>query len=215
MEKKSRKSLIALVLLLLVGVVGGTIAYFTSTANFENVFKTQPYGVTVKETFLAPKDWTPGTTTEKKVVVTNTSDIEVVARVSFEEKWYDESGAELADAVYTPDATAAAIINFTENSGWVKVDGDAHYYYNKVLAKNDVSSSFIESVTFNKDVVADSTCKYSDDLLTYTCTSTGKGYDNATYKLTITVDTLQEDASEEVWGVTVANNAVTKYTPAA
>ena len=46
-QKKNRKPLIAIALALLVGLVGGTIAYFTSEATFSNQFKTKPYSTEI------------------------------------------------------------------------------------------------------------------------------------------------------------------------
>ena len=39
----------------------------------------------------------------------------------------------------------------------------------------------------------------SNDGKTITFTSTGDGYDNATYTLTITIDTIQYDQANNVW----------------
>ena len=39
----------------------------------------------------------------------------------------------------------------------------------------------------------------SEDGKTITYTSTGDGYDNATYTLTVKIDTIQYDQAENVW----------------
>ena len=64
---KNKKSLIAIGLIILGGIIGATIAYFRTSETFPNVFKTKPYSTRVTEIFESPDNWTPGTTTEKKV----------------------------------------------------------------------------------------------------------------------------------------------------
>jgi len=144
--KKNKTPLVALVVLVLVGVVGGTIAYFTSTETFENLFGTGKYSTTIKETFENPENWLPGTTTPKTVEVTNNGNVPVVVRAKINDEtkgWYDgDTKLSLEENV---------TINETVDSGWTK-HTDGYYYYNKILASGaKTTKSFIESVTFNKD----------------------------------------------------------------
>ena len=113
---KSKKSLVALLLVAVLGIVGATIAYFTSTDTFENLFGTKPYSMEVVETFESPDDWTPGTTTNKTVVATNKGDVEAAVRVSYTESWVDANGdpLSLTDSA-TPTPNRAAIINFASD----------------------------------------------------------------------------------------------------
>ena len=95
----------------------------------------------------------------------------------------------------------ASIINFGD--GWQKAD-DGYYYYGSKenltkLNSNETSSSFIKSVTFNENIVADLEKDVSSDGQTITYTSSGKGYDNAKYILTITIDTIQYDQANNIW----------------
>ena len=62
--KKTNKVLVVILLLLVVGVVGLTIAYFSNSTSVDNVFTTQPYGTTVNEDFVAPSNWLPGDVTD-------------------------------------------------------------------------------------------------------------------------------------------------------
>ena len=95
----------------------------------------------------------------------------------------------------------AAIINF--NDGWTK-DSDGYYYYGskdsltKVEPGNE-STSFISGVTFNENITASLNKTESSDGKTITYESTGNGYDNATYTLTIKIDTIQYDQANNVW----------------
>lgn len=192
--KKSRKLMIAIALIAVVGVVGGAFAYFTNSTLIENIFKTATYGTKISEDFISPDGWLPGTTTDKKVYAENTGDVDVAVRVSYTEDWKSANGATLP---LTQNGENVAIINFANTQDWTYSTCDGYYYYNNTLAKGDKTSSFIDSVTFNKNTELDVTCTTTDN--TTTCTSTGNGYDGATYKLTINVETIQADASAEAW----------------
>lgn len=204
---KNKKSLVALGLVAILGVVGVTIAYFTSTDTFENVFSTKPYSMEVVETFESPDDWTPGTTTAKTVVATNKGDVDAAVRVSYTESWTDASG----DPLDLKDASnnSAAIINFASDlsTKWTKSTegGKDYYYYKTKLAKNASTSSLIESVTFNPDVTISTTdnCVPDATAHTKTCTTTTSGYAGGTYTLTITVETVQFDQYKTAWGTNV------------
>ena len=49
---KSNKTIIALLIIAIVGVVGLTIAYFSNSSSITNTFTTNPYGTTVTEEFI-------------------------------------------------------------------------------------------------------------------------------------------------------------------
>lgn len=207
-KKMNKKPMIALVLVAVLGVVGVTIAYFTSENTFENVFKTKPYKMEVVETFESPENWTPGTTTSKKVVATNKGDVEAAVRVSFTEEWKDskDNALELKDAANN----AAAIINFADDlaTKWTEAteNGTKYYYYNAKLAKDESTSSFIKSVTFNPAVTItpETNCVEDATAHTKTCTTTTSGYAGGTYTLNIKVETVQFDQYKEAWGTNVA-----------
>lgn len=196
-NKKNNIPLFALLLLAIVGVVGVTIAYFTSTTSFENVFKTSPYSTEVTEEFTSPTNWIPGTTTPKTVFAKNTGDVPVAVRVSYEEEWISSNGTTLP---LVQGGKTAAIINLANTSDWTLDNG--YYYYGKKLTKGQSTTTFMESVTFNKDIVADVTCTPNGNVTT--CTSSGNGYDGATYTLTIKVETVQFDAYKTFWSTTTS-----------
>lgn len=210
MEKKNKKPLVALLSVGILGVVGGTFAYFTSTDTFENIFKTKPYKMEVVETFESPEDWTPGTETSKSVIATNKGDVEAAVRVSYTEEWLDANG----DALALKDASdnAAAIINFAADldTNWTKSteNGVDYYYYNTSLAKDESTTSLIDSVTFNPDVEisTESNCVEDTTNHTKTCTTTAGGYAGGTYTLTVKVETVQFDQYQDAWSTTVTIN---------
>ena len=192
---KGKGALIALLALVLVGVIGGAFAFYTSTASFDNIFKTKPFSAKFEEKFESPENWVPGTTTNKEVFATNTGEVDVAVRVSYTEEWVSANGTALSGI---QGENNAAIINFANTNDWKKV-GD-YYVYNKKLTAGQKTSSFIESVTFNEAITADYTCETTGN--TKTCISTGNGYDGAIYTLTVKVDVIQYDAAESQWNLT-------------
>ena len=88
----NKKTIIILILLLLVGIVGVTIAYFSNTTSINNLFSTKEYGTTVTEEFVSPDNWLPGTTTDKKINVTNSGKVDEAVRISYTEKWVAKDG---------------------------------------------------------------------------------------------------------------------------
>ena len=217
---KSKKSLLVILLILVIGVVGLTLAYFANTSSIDNVFTTQPYGTTVEEVFTAPSNWLPGDTTNKTITATNTGNVDEAVRISLTESWTPQnSGSTLngwihADGTKSTHTTESelandervAIINLANTSDWTKVGN--YYYYNYKLAPNETTSSLIESVTFNSKTKLDDTCTTTTNgsTKTITCNSSGVDYDDATYTLTFTVETVQYNKYNEAWNL---NNTVT------
>ena len=200
-EKNKNKKMKLLIVggISLFTVLGGTLAYFTTSSTIKNVFNTAKYETQIVEDFVSPEDWTPGTTTSKTIKVTNNGSIDMALRASYEEKWVNANGEELS--LTDADNNVASIINF--NDSW-KLDDDGYYYYGSKefltkLTPNNTSTSFISGVTFNEKIKASLNTTVSQDGQTITFTSTGNGYDNATYTLTVRIDTIQYDQAHNVW----------------
>lgn len=196
-KNKKRKLLLTLGISIFT-VIGGTFAYFTTTSSIPNMFKSGLYQETIHEEFVSPTNWTPGTTTEKQVTVTNTGDVDMAVRASIEEKWVSKNGTILANKV---NNESVGILNL--NDDWTK-DSDGYYYYGSKdnltkLISGEESTSFISGVTFNPNINANLIKNTSSDGKTITYTSTGDGYDDATYTLTIILDTIQYDQANNVW----------------
>ena len=190
---ENKKSLIAIVLVALVGIIGATFAYFTSTSRLTNTFQTGTYSTSVKETFISPDNWTPGTTTTKKVNVTNNGSVAVAVRAKYTEKWTAANGTTL-DGV----RNGVKVAQFTVGSDWI-ASTDGYYYYTKTLATGQTSSDFISSVTFNKDFELlegtdiECTTIKANGKTTVECANLTSGYAGATYSLDITIETIQAD----------------------
>lgn len=195
-RKKNKKRIAILSGIGTLTVIGSTLAYFTTSDEIINNFKSGKYQTTIKENFIEPESWTPGDTVKKEVKVTNTGSIPLAARIRYEEKWTNANGEDMPLTDYNNNE--AAIINFA-NSDWIK-DEDGYYYYgskeNKTkLNPGEVSSPFIDSVTFNSEINAYLEKTITDEGKTIIYESNGAGYDNASYKLTIYIDTIQYSAS--------------------
>jgi len=210
---KNKKSIVFICLLLIVILVGITYAYFSNSASFDNIFKASEYKTTIIENFESPTNWKPGDTTEKKINVTNNGEGDVAVRVCIdanEGTWTSKNGTTWAN---TKDN--AAIINETSsvstcditNANWRKItneDGGYCYYYTKKLSSGETTnSSPVESVTYNSEVEVTDSCTTTkeDGKTSVTCSSTGDGYDNATYNLPIKVETIQIDGMDSEWGI--------------
>ena len=204
---KNKKPIIALAALVAVGLVGATIAYFTSEVTLDNVFTTATYKTKTTETFSSPTDWLPGTTTPKTVVTENEGTIPVVARASLAENWKNEQNQDVAISDYRDYTT----INFTNigtgNNEWT-LHTDGKYYFNRQLAAKsgdtvDSTSTFIESVTLNANVASSQTCTETGTIgqgtYTKTCTTGIDGIGKGTYTLTITIETVQADKCAQAW----------------
>ena len=199
MKKNNKKKLLVFLGISVFTVLGGTLAYFTTSTAFRNIFNTAKYETKIVESFVSPDNWTPGTITQKEIKVTNDGTIDMAVRASYTEKWISKNGKELS--LKDADGNVASIINF--NSGWTK-NADGYYYYGSKenltkLSPKATANSFISGVTFNENIKATLSMTESADGKTITYTSTGDGYDNATYTLTVKIDTIQYDQAENVW----------------
>ena len=201
-EKKSkdnRKKLLIVGGISLFTILGGTLAYFTTSSNLVNVFNTAKYETQIVEEFVSPDNWTPGTTTDKTIKVTNRGSIDMALRATYTEKWVNANGEQLS--LSDSEDNTAAIIHF--DNSWTKSE-DGYYYYGSKeeltkLSPEQTSSSFITGVTFNENIKANLNTDVSEDGKPITITSTGDGYDDAVYTLTVKIDTIQYDQANNVW----------------
>lgn len=84
---KHKKNYIALISLVAVGLVVGSIAYFSQDLSVENNLKTAAYNTQIEEEFIPNDEWLPGVETTKKVLVSNTGNVDVVVRVKMTDLW--------------------------------------------------------------------------------------------------------------------------------
>ncbi len=193
---KSKKSLIGILSVLLVAVIGLTFAYFQTTANFVNVFNTGTYRVVTTEEFVGPENWAPGQEIPKTITSTNEGTIPAAVRVSYTEQWLKEIDGVETD-ITNQITNGTVIINLDNTSEWIQ-EGN-YYYYKYILNPTKTTSSFIKSVTLNPNMNGAS-CTQSG--LTQICEASNVAL-GATYKLTITKETVQADKYQDVWNTNV------------
>lgn len=121
--------LICSIAILLIGMVGGSLAYlFMGTPAVTNTFTAPEIGVTIPEHF--DKD------VKKDVKVTNSCDFEVYARATYVVYWLDENG----NVVPTKPLED---IDYTISLGGDWNQSGDYWYYSKLLGAGDTSSDFI------------------------------------------------------------------------
>ena len=162
---------------------------------------------------MSPDNWLPGDTTVKTITATNTGNVDEAVRIFFTEGWTPANSGSTLNGCIHEDGTKSthttqseletdervAILNLANTSDWTKV-GD-YYYYNYKLAPGDSTTSFLESVTFNSKTKLSDTCTetVNEGVKTITCNSSGDDYDNATYILTLTIETVQYNKYASLW----------------
>ena len=212
----NKKTIIFLLLIAIISVIGLTIAYFAGSTSIENTFTTKSNITKYTESFVSPDNWLPGDTTEKTLIAKNMGDIDQAVRIRVDESWITDNGGTLTGWIH-PDGSKSthsteielstdervALLNLTNTSDWTKVGN--YYYYNYKLAPGEDTNTFLESVTFNSKTKLNDTCETTVDYGTTStaCSSSGSDYDNATYILTLTIETVQYDLYASAWNTDV------------
>ena len=184
-KKIKKKPLFFLLLLLALGIIGTTFAYYYTEIAIPNQFRAMTYNVTIEEEFN--NTW--GT---KKVSFVNNEETNtpVVLRINFNELWRKEvNGVKLSldnnvngTNVVTKNWTTAFTNDFIDG-------GDGWYYYKKTLAA-EASVQVLDSIALNESLI--STSPYYDDYKSYT------------YELDFNFEAIQASSSaiSEIWGRT-------------
>ena len=215
---KNKKTIIALGALAVVGLVAGTIAYFTSEVSFDNVFSTAIYKTKSTEVFESPDNWVPGQEVPKTVITENQGTVPVAVRVKTTETWKDERGNTIDPSVISTIENSLespkkiAILNLDNTDDWTYDSATNAYYFHRALAKADTTgedpvydktNSFLKSVTLNPSLPVTQDCTTNTDDETHTITKTCSTFINnlgkATYTLKVTVETVQYDQYKTVW----------------
>lgn len=185
-----------IILLIIVLVIGFTYVMFNASSILLQVFEKSKYQTEVIDNYINADNWLPGNTIEKEIYVKNKGDVDVAVRVFFEEEWISKNGKKLSGF---QNDNKAALINLANPDDWIKI-GD-YYYYRHKLKVNEETSNFIDSVTFNVKIEAESGCikQYEGNIIKTICSSSNNGYAGAKYKLSVTVDTIQYDLYKDVW----------------
>lgn len=141
---------------LMVGVVGGSLAWFTDKAEVTNNFATQgngedeSNGIKIEEEFdkdLAGKVL-PGTEVNKDAKVVNTATYKQLIRVKFDKVWKNAEGKNLnlnfIELNYQNTTTS------NEANKWIE-GNDGYFYYNGVVDVNGETAYLLDSVTLSSE----------------------------------------------------------------
>lgn len=142
---------------LMVGVVGGSLAWFTDTDSVTNSFATQgngtneSNGIKIEETFdseLANKVL-PGTNVNKDAKVKNTATYDQIIRVKFDKVWKNADGKNLntdfIELKYQNTTTS------NESNKWIE-GTDGYFYYNGVVPAGEATAYLLDSVKLSDKV---------------------------------------------------------------
>ncbi len=124
------------VVVLLLGVIGGTVAYLvTNTDPVENTFTPATSGIDIPEVF--DKE------TKKDVTVKNKSDYAVYARATYVAYWVSDADGSVIPG--EPVLTKEQI-----GSEWGSQNADGYWYYNQIVPAGATTAPFIVEMTADK-----------------------------------------------------------------
>ncbi|MFH5910868.1 SipW-dependent biofilm matrix protein BsaA [Clostridium perfringens] len=162
----SKKKIIGLCIagVLVVGSIGGSLAWFTSSDSVTNPFSTASTdnpsdpnsGIKINEDFKPEEadNTLPGDNVTKQVNVSNKATYDQLIRVKIKKVWKDAKGEEKSDL-----DTKNIILNFENNltdsnkpeeGKWIE-GSDGYYYYNGIVNPKGQTANLLESVTLSKD----------------------------------------------------------------
>ena len=189
-----KKPLIFILAILVLGIVGGTFAYYYSEIAISNEFKTLTYNVQIEEEFN--KTW--GT---KKVSFVNkeATNTPVVLRINYNESWRKEVNGTKLSLDNNVNGENAVTKNWTTAFTNDFIEGDDGWYYYKKTLNAGKSVQVLESIALNEDLI--STSPYYEEY---------KDYD---YELDFNFEAIQAntDAINEIWNkkATISGGNVT------
>lgn len=157
----SKKKIVSLLVAgaLATGIVGGTLAWFTSSDNVTNKFTTGAQNIDGKEnngldifekfTPEEAKNLTPGTTVTKKVQVRNEASYSQFIRVKLTPVWTaPDTLVDKSDNLDLNLNTDAITTTPTEGKWYLASDG--YYYFVGIVDSNKFTPLILDSVTLNK-----------------------------------------------------------------
>jgi predicted ribosomally synthesized peptide with SipW-like signal peptide len=129
MKKKTILTL-ALMALVMIAAVSGTMAYLKSTETVTNTF----VQANVKCTVVEP-DWQDGNTVKSNVTIRNDGSISAYIRAAIVVTWKDSNGNTMAEKPGAGDYTLSIGSDWTANGGY--------YYYNQTVATGASTTNLI------------------------------------------------------------------------
>lgn len=182
MKNKKVKSLLFILALLIIGIIGGTVAYFTTANHVVNEFQGLTYDVDIVEE-------SNGTWGTKKVSIVNKDKTPVVVRVAYNELWSKED-SEYGFLTLSNTINGFNVVNKSWTKTWEEdfvLGPDGWYYYKHILDANK-SIDLITSIQLNHSLVSD-----REEYITYD------------YELNFGFESIQatEEAIKDLWGFDV------------
>lgn len=168
--KNRKTSIIALVALLVVALVGSTVAYWSQSSTIDNPFDTNTYGSTIVEKFSPQdgEDWQPGVKVNKDVTVMNEGTTDILVRAKLTESWTRKNGDtayithdpqdvynvhqdDVEDGLTTGD-TSVVYKYFALNTKWTATaDNDGWFYYTENLKGGNTTDKWLDAVELAGD----------------------------------------------------------------
>ena len=178
--KKSKLMLGSAIMLAVLLVAGGTLAWFTATADpVTNEFEAGTLIMSVQECFNAcdAQNVNPGDCIKKQVRFKNDGTKRMFVRVRLDAVFKDKDGVEL-----DPEG----IISYDIGEGWVLKDG--YYYYTEEVESGKLTPKLISEVCFDGE-------------------NMGNEYQGSKFTLTVNSQAIQvtNGAAEDVWKVDPKN----------
>ena len=157
--KNKRALLFGGVLCLAFAAIAITIAYNRDSSVLANNFGMGVYRTTVYDNFTSPSNWKPCDETPKTVTIKNTGNLDVVARLSYDEYW---TGSFVGSSLEYNGVRLANIVFQNEDDWELRQDG--YYYYKNTLAPGEETSSLFEKIVFNceADIGIDNVCSETE-----------------------------------------------------
>ena len=162
----SKKKIIGLCIagVLVVGSIGGSLAWFTSSDSVTNPFSTASTdnpsdpnsGIKIHEDFNKEDadNTLPGDTVTKQVNVINKATYDQLIRVKIKKVWKDAKGEEKPDLdtknINLNFENSLTDSNKPEEGKWIE-GSDGYYYYNGIVNPDGQTANLLESVTLSKD----------------------------------------------------------------
>ena len=160
-------------------MIGGILAYYSSTSSIENKLATKKYGgEQIIEKFTPKNDWELGESVTKEVAVENTGEANLFVRVKLDEKWArgndnfitlnsKDGDGKFTNANFvagsgqvnpldgTTTGDGSVVTKTLESNKWVYSDVDGYWYYNAVLKPAGQTGSktelFLKNLTLAYD----------------------------------------------------------------
>ncbi|MGN1413011.1 MAG: hypothetical protein ACI4WY_02075 [Anaerovoracaceae bacterium] len=174
---KKQFVILAAVIVLILGVVGGTTAYLVATSEpAENTFQYDTVSCSITEDPFT--DYS--STVKSNVKVQNTGTTPAYIRAAIVVTWQDRNGN------VAPVAPAATDYTISFGEGWEKSNSDGYYYYPSAVASGEQTTNLIDRCT--------------------PLTAGPDGYTLHVEILADAIQSSPAAAAAEAWGVTVAEN---------